>query len=110
MSKMSELSEVVYELKRCGETLIGISESIESLFSSNESVAVSVEPQSPTPTGPKKAITLEEVRSVLSEKSRDGYTSEVRSLLLKHGAEKLSEINPSEYPMLLSEAEVLGNG
>ena len=110
MSKMSELSEVVFELKRCAETLIGISESIADLFSSSESTVITVEPQRPTPTGPKKSITLEEVRSVLSEKSRDGHTAEVRSLLLKHGAEKLSEISPSKYPALLAEAEVLGNG
>ena len=110
MSKMSELSEVVNELRRCGETLIDISDSIADLFSSSESAVVPDEPQGPIPAGPEKAITLEEVRSVLSEKSRDGYTAEVRSLLLKHGAEKLSEINPSVYPMLLSEAEVLGNG
>ncbi|HBT65522.1 MAG TPA: DNA ligase, partial [Ruminococcaceae bacterium] len=33
-----------------------------------------------------------------------------RELLEKHGANKLSEIDPSEYPALLAEAEVLGNG
>jgi hypothetical protein len=27
----------------------------------------------------------------------------------KHGAAKLSEIDPAEYPALLAEAEVLGN-
>ena len=35
---------------------------------------------------------------------------EVKELLIKHGADKLSEINPAEYEALLAEVEVLGNG
>lgn len=34
MSKMSELSEEISELKRCGEILIGISETLTQMFSS----------------------------------------------------------------------------
>ena len=41
---------------------------------------------------------------------RDGLTDKVRELLLKHGAAKLSEIDPNEYPALLKEAEVLTDG
>ncbi|MCI9035593.1 MAG: rRNA biogenesis protein rrp5 [Lachnospiraceae bacterium] len=55
----------------------------------------------------EKPLTLEEVRAVLAEKSRSGHTEEVRALLAKHGADKLSEIDPAEYPALLAEAEVL---
>ena len=59
---------------------------------------------------PPKAITLEEVRAVLAEKSRDGHTEAIRGLLEKHGAAKLSDIDPSKYGELLTDAEVLGNG
>ena len=62
------------------------------------------------PTAPKPAITLEQVRAVLADKSRHGYTSEVKALLHRHGADKLSEIVSSEYETLLAEAEALGNG
>ena len=55
----------------------------------------------------EKPLTLEEVRAVLAEKSRSGHTEEVRELLARHGADKLSEIDPAEYPALLAEAEVL---
>ena len=55
----------------------------------------------------EKPLTLEEVRAVLAEKSRSGHTEGVRALLNKHGADKLSEIDPAEYPALLAEAEVL---
>ena len=55
----------------------------------------------------EKPLTLEEVRAVLAEKSRSGHTAEVRELLNKHGADKLSGIDPAEYAALLAEAEVL---
>lgn len=55
----------------------------------------------------EKALTLEEVRAVLAEKSRAGHTAEVKALLLKHGADKLSDIDPAQYPALLADAEVL---
>ena len=43
----------------------------------------------------------------MAEKSRSGHTEEVRELLAKHGADKLSGIDPAEYPALLADAEVL---
>ena len=55
----------------------------------------------------KKPLALEDVRAVLAEKSRSGHTAAVKELLMKHGADKLSEIDPAEYPALLAEAEVL---
>ena len=54
-------------------------------------------------------LTLEEVRAVLAEKSQDGFTSAIRALLEKHGAKRLSEIDPSKYPALLADAEALSN-
>ena len=58
-------------------------------------------------TQEEKPLTLEEVRAVLAEKSRAGHTAEVRELLNKHGADKLSGIDPAEYAALLAQAEVL---
>ena len=46
---------------------------------------------------------------MLAEKSHDGYTTEVRDLLQKYGAEKLSGVNPKHYAALLKDAEVLGH-
>ena len=55
-------------------------------------------------------ITLEEVRTVLAELSRDGKTREVKELLKKHGANKLSEVNPDEWEALLEEAAEIRHG
>lgn len=57
----------------------------------------------------QKKLTLEEVRAVLAAKSQDGFTVEVRSLLEKYGAKRLSEIDPANYQALLSDAEALSN-
>jgi hypothetical protein len=55
-------------------------------------------------------LTLEAVRAVLGEKSRAGFTAQVRELLLAHGADRLSAIDPAEYAALMEEAEGLANG
>lgn len=110
MSKMNELSLAVTELKRCGESLIGISESLADLFSGSHNAEAPDQPKVEAPAPEEKPIALETVRAVLAEKSRSGHTAKVRELLEKHGAGKLSEIDPVEYPALLAEAEVLGNG
>lgn len=56
----------------------------------------------------KKLFTLEEVRALLLEKRKAGYRDEIKALLIRHGAEKLTEIDPAEYNALMAEAEVIG--
>lgn len=107
MSKMSELSTAVAELKRCGEALISIADSLKGLCAENTEAETAKESKTTNAAPETKIVTLEAVRAVLAEKSRNGHTAEVRELLKKYGAEKLSEIDPSEYTALLSEAEVL---
>lgn len=107
MGKMSELADAVSELKRCGEILIGVSETLAELFSSAEPDQPTAEEKTKEPEA--KPLTLEDVRAVLADKSRKGYTADIRALLRKHGAEKLSGVDPAEYPALVREAEVLGN-
>lgn len=47
---------------------------------------------------------------MLAEKSRDGYTAEVRAIIQSFGAERLSEIDPANFEAVLKKAEALGNG
>jgi len=65
-------------------------------------------PAKPASKPESKPLTLVEVRSVLADKSREGYTEHIRALLEKYGAPKLSEIDPSHYRNLLDEALCLG--
>lgn len=106
MGKMNELSQAIDELRRCGDALIGVADSLRDLFSGNDAEAEA----QPTVEAAKPAPTLEQVRATLAEKSRGGYTAQVRELLVKHGAAKLSDIDPAEYPALMADAEGLGNG
>lgn len=106
MSKGSLLLDVVNDLKKLTESLQRLAETLDT----NESmgVAETETPAQVTETKPaEKKITLEQVRTVLAEKSHDGFTAEVRSLLEKYGAEKLSKINPTNYAALLADAEDL---
>ena len=57
----------------------------------------------------KPVLTLEEVRNVLAEKSRNGFTAEIKELLKKYGASKLSEVDSKNYEALLKDTEELNN-
>lgn len=115
MGKVSELSQLIEELNRCGNTLIGISEDLNNLFSSSEEVEESEPKTKVTEEAPAKApkkekpLSLEDVRAVMADKSRKGYTAEVKALLTKRGVTKLSDVDAKEYAALLAEVEVIGN-
>jgi len=55
----------------------------------------------------EETVSIETVRAVLAEKSRDGKTQEVRKLLNEFGADKLSAIPADKMADLLKKAEVL---
>ena len=104
---MSELSQIADELKRCGDILTGVSDALAALFKGNETEEARPKAEPSTPN--LRQITKEQVRAALAVKSGAGFNAEVRALLEKHGAPKLSEIDPKEYASLLLEAEALGN-
>ena len=122
MSKMSELSLVLQELKSCGEILIGISESLTEMFSAADEPVQEVPEEKPEPekkkasakkkdeapvAEPVKEYTFTEIRTILADKSKAGHTAAVKEILAKHGAEKLSEIKPEDYAAVIAEAEGL---
>ncbi|MDR3093694.1 MAG: hypothetical protein LBU62_03490 [Bacteroidales bacterium] len=109
MSKMSELDQCVGELRGAAQSLNAVADSLTALFSMNDNTASKPEMQTESVKS-EPVITLEQVRAVLADKSRAGHTAAVRELLQKHGAEKLSAIDPANYAALLADAEVLGNG
>lgn len=110
MGNISELSLAVTELRNAAQSLTKVADSLTDLFAGSGGTQIEESPTAKLPLPEEKPLTLEMVRAILAEKSRSGYTSEIRMLLEKHGASKLSEIKPSKYPALLAEAEVLGNG
>ena len=97
-----EMELAVAELRKCGEALVGVAERLAKAM--GETV-----PEAHKETVAEAAPTLEEVRTVLAGLSRNGLTAQVRELLQKHGADRLSEVNPTEYAAILKEAESLGS-
>lgn len=63
--------------------------------------------EQPAPEPKPEAVTFVQLRSRLSEISRNGHTAEVKELIAKYGAEKLSDIAESDYAAVLAEAEGL---
>lgn len=118
MSKVKLLLDVVNDLHSLADSLQAVADAMTQNEPEAEAPAAGTEKKpkkadtkkaepAPSPAPEEKPLTLEEVRAVLAEKSRAGHTAEVRALLIKHGADKLSDINPAEYPALLADAEVL---
>ena len=52
-------------------------------------------------------ITIDQVRAVLVEKNSQAKTREVKALLYKYDAGKLSNVKPEDYPALMEEAKRL---
>lgn len=106
MSKMKLLLDVVQDMRHLADSLQAVA---EAMMQNETPDPVPAEPEAPAAPAakPAKKVTLEQVRAVLAQKSHDGLTAEVRALLQKYGAAKLSAIDPQHYEALLKEAEEL---
>ena len=51
--------------------------------------------------------TLEGIRALMAQKTQEGKSKEIKELLQKYGAAKLSAVKPEDYPALMQEAQVL---
>lgn len=73
----------------------------------DEPQAAEAPKEQPTPKNEESTVTFVQLRSRLSEISRSGKTAEVKELIAKYGASKLSDIAESDYAAVLAEAEGL---
>ena len=56
---------------------------------------------------PESPATLEGIRALMAQKTQEGKSKEIKELLQKYGAAKLSAVKPEDYPALMQEAQVL---
>ena len=110
MSKMAEMAQTIEELRTAAASINAAADWLYQHFSGENDSKQQKSKCAAKKEEPKPEIKLEDVRAVLAEKSRAGHTAEVRALLKKYGAAKLSEINPANYEALMKDAEVIGNG
>lgn len=104
INALSDLVSALQELKQ--QATDGFLNTFEEIYNPEKD-----EPKEETsteePKSETKSVTFVELRSKLAEISRSGYAAEVRELLQKFGAEKLSDVKESDYAALLTEAEGL---
>ena len=55
----------------------------------------------------EQPATLEGIRALMAQKTQEGKSKEIKELLQKYGAAKLSAVKPEDYPALMQEAQVL---
>ena len=96
---MSKSEEVIRTLEEIRNIADAIAEAVGRL-----EVLLKEQPKKEEPV-----LKLEDVRAVLAEKSRNGFTAQVRELLQKYGADKLSAVKPEHYKALLNDVEGIGN-
>ena len=120
MSRIKLFLDVVSDLRSLADSLQAVADAVaqggqeqpdqtteERPAQEPEKETAAKKEETPVEKPKSKPLSLEQVRAALAEKSRAGHTAEVKALLIKHGADKLSDIDPAEYPALLAEAEVL---
>ena len=110
MSKMAEMAQTIEELRTAAASINAAADWLYQQFSGDDDSKQKPAKATAKKEDPKPELKLEDVRAVLAEKSRAGHTAEVRALLKKYGAAKLSEIYPTNYEALMKDAEVIGNG
>lgn len=102
MGKMNEIDLILDEIQEHTDALSSLIHELTSILSSKPTVEETQKEE-------KKKLTLEEVRALLAAKSRDGFTNDVKALLSRFGANKLSEVKETDYEELYLQAEEIGN-
>ena len=103
MSKMSDMAQTIEELRSAAAAITDAANWLAQQFSDAGDAELATQPKPEE----KPALTLEQVRAVLADKSRAGHTAAIRDLLQKYSASKLSQVDPNNYEALLRDAEVL---
>lgn len=114
MDPMMELVNALNALtaalqKFTSQTTNAYLDTFEEIYDSekDELQAAEAPKEQPTLKQEEATVTFVQLRSRLSEISRSGKTAEVKELIAKYGASKLSDIAESDYAAVLAEAEGL---
>lgn len=111
MSRIKLLLDVVNDMRSLADSIQAVCDAIASdeptEMSQAETPSAVPEEAEKSKAEKQPEITLEQVRSILADKSRSGKTAEVRAIIQKYGADRLSGIDPKDYPAVLADAEVL---
>lgn len=109
MSKMNELSRMLDTLVSCGNSMIEVANALREYYSGAMDQQVAEEEKRPetVPAEPEKEIEFVDVRMAFSAKSHAGYTEQVRALIGKYGADRLSAVKKEDYAAILADLEAI---
>lgn len=103
-----DLAVLVDDLREAAEGMPEKQEEHVGDTPEKESVAdAPVEQEKNTAETPEKGYEMEDIRKKLAVLSSDGKTTEIRELLGRYGARRLSEVKPEDYAAVMKEAEAL---
>ena len=100
------------ELLRIAEGFSIVAEGLRGLAKAEGGSKTAEKTQKAQPSTTEKAqqekpATLEGIRALMAQKTQEGKSKEIKELLQKYGAAKLSAVKPEDYPALMQEAQVL---
>ena len=99
-------AQIVATIHRIGEDIIALADYLTAYYAKDgdepDEVSAAPEPAATT-------IKLEDVRAVLAEISRSGKTAQMKKLLGRFGASKLSDVKVEDYAALLAAAKEVKN-
>lgn len=94
---MSELDLLLKDFEETADHMHQLVADLRNIFTTKEET---VEPE-------EKENSFTQLRALCASKSQDGFTKNVRELILATGAKKLSEVEPNRYQELYKKVEAL---
>ena len=109
MSKIKTLLNLVESLYSLADSRKDVADAIAGNDETAEVAETAPVQEAPAAVQTPKAptVTIDQVRAVLADKSSEGKTAQVKALLFKYDAGKLSGVKQENYPALLEEAQKL---
>ena len=116
MNKVEELVDSLDDMAACSERLMKALLGVRDIITGNRKKAAAAkatapekpETKPPKPEKPKaKTYTFVEVRQACSAKAHEGYTEQIRAMIAKYGADRLSAVKEEDYAELIADLEVL---
>ena len=115
MNHMNEILQLLDNIIVCGESMAKIgtllkeflpefADAIPQKTKAEQLIKEETVPEKEEP----KTFVFADVRKAFSAKSHEGHTTEIKELIGKYGADRLSDIKESDYPALMADLEVIG--
>ena len=104
MTVIEAINDTAKALTNLSKVLVAVAEQTEGI-PAKEAVNIPVKKEEKKKEAKENTVTIEQVRTVLAEKSQAGLTAEVKSLLESFGVNKLSAVKAEDYAAVLAAAK-----